>query len=1180
MALPTLTFAGVPLPVWTPAAAAFADRIAGDWRPRNFNDWTWRELQHLPLPPFPADDGPAVVGRVQWPRMASRWATAFVPATYTQLEAVRSAVGNANTPQTLSVGNGTSTAISTSMYLLPPKQLAAVGSGDLWVLPLVDVRWFWWDRPFSTTAAPATWATFLADLGTALGVTLTGDTAIEAVYGVPTDRWAGIAYAPAGLILDAVAESLGRRVVRRLDGTVRLELAATASAVNATNRSTYRSRLRTGGGPAAADVARGLPAGVAVLAGKSVAGLPQTGLYPTTRTFADLVSRGFAAGYAGTATGVAGTTARVTADAVADLASSSATSPSNAAALDGLADVAGGAWYSWRADRHEAEYAGVVGWTPCGFNEWVEWDFRSNACTTTVTAEPLFNPNIYGYYPPGTAGAGSGSGSGSPDDGGDCCTGEPPGDAGACGSGSGGTPDLCPVWYTEYQHLETVAVRVGQSVRPGQLLGWVGRYYTGSHSHFGLGDGPVRMSWPSPIFTIGQTIDVSTWLGYPSEGTRGAGNPARLANFSAAETAYIQSVFAPPLGPGSWKIFYGSPAHQDGEYYANDLFPAGADPYQQNPADQSMAGTPVYNAVAGGADVESTVVFCEELNSQVHSMVVVRHRRRCCPVDGVGSGSGSGGGSGGSGGDTYPPSPTDLPFSNNTITVATGDICITSGAGSGSGSGSGATGLSDDVSSAIVDWIRQQKDNGYVWDGTPFPLVFRIAQASLGLPQNTTIEPAGCTGLSTVCDDICRDPEDCDTTCRTDCTEASDGAPMRFQFYTDATVAGGMTYLDVDTAVTCAWSGRRRTTAFDQDCILYYDSGWTLASPADGTGAVYDLGLDGTFDPLTGGSLVLANPGDPGIEGNYPDTLLIWPACVPACGSGSGSGSGGGSPFIDLVCPGSYDPGCPAQVNSPATYATVSPAAVPPDTGYICVATASTGLTYSYSSTSISSGKKYQVRATQNTGLNGIPQINFRVGGVWSVSNTESPYQAVMNIPGKTYYFTIPAGADRVGFGMYDTVSGGGGACYTIEVDDGSIGPYSLSDFNALSPPGSQADPYLITGSLTCGGVPELVQGLIYQLQNASATGSASGLCYKSRSPAPLTLTLYNNSFSPSPSDWPVVKVYAACPFPTPGTVLATMTVANGTSDSVAVPAGGYFTVDCPFAGFYYAYEYNVILTP
>lgn len=737
-------------------------------------------------------------------------------------------------------------------------------------------------------------------------------------------------------------------------------------------------------------------------------------------------------------------------------------------------------------------------------------------------------------------GVGVGSGSGSAN----CCAdGEPPGDVGECPD----DPAVCVTWRTEYQHLENVAVRVGQSIRPGQLIGYTGRYFNGAHAHFGLGAGPVNIT-ERPTFTIGQTIDIAGWLGYPTVGTRAAGTyPAAAVPFDAGQIAYIESVFAPPLAGPDWKIGYGSPAHADGEYYAVDVVPADVD-FEGAPS-QAMAGVPQCNAVADGADVESVVEFVGELNERVHWMVVVRHRRRCCPADPPAGGSGSGPGAGsGSGGQTDPTpggsGPDAVPPPANRVTVATGEMCF----GVGSGSGPGA-GLSDALSEAIADWVLAQGANGS-WDGSPFPLVARIARAAIALPQGATIEPAGCATLSDECDDLCRDADDCDPTCRTDCPEAPAGAPSRWRFFTDATVAGGLTLLDIDTDVPCAWSGRWRTTVFDQDAILYYDSGWTLASPADGTGAVYDLGLDGTFDPLTGGSLELANAGDPGIEGNYPDTLLLWPACVPeGCPA---------PPVTPLTCPGTSPPVACAStgVTSFYSYETVTPRGTDPagDPGRVCIITESNGAAGIVSATNLDPTKKYQVRAKLTALPNGmVLNFNFKKNGNWSSFSGASGniLTAPLIDDTKTILVSVPAGSSVVGLGTNSDPVQSNSYCYTIELDNGEVG----DDVMDLDSPFVQS----VQGYVTADLVPDVIAGVNY-IVNGFAIGSVSGLVtYHLKTDRAYTMSVKNTGSATA-----TINTYSSNPLPTPGTALNTLVLTAGSTGSIPVPADGFFTVTAP----------------
>lgn len=217
--------------------------------------------------PFPNQiDRPVKLGRLWWPTGASRFAIGHFLATESQLSAIRAA---GPFPGMLVISDGI-TSILAPMSMLPPRPLTQV-PGDAahylkWLLPvgdfgklgepvyiitMVDDRYFWWDRPyvpisiteqrFAGDTNGTTWAQLFAVLGTALGITINVDV-IDAPYIYPAaslseynDRLP--------LLLDLCAASIGQRVIRTFDGKVYTQRARTALAqvqknlaANLTNR--------------------------------------------------------------------------------------------------------------------------------------------------------------------------------------------------------------------------------------------------------------------------------------------------------------------------------------------------------------------------------------------------------------------------------------------------------------------------------------------------------------------------------------------------------------------------------------------------------------------------------------------------------------------------------------------------------------------------------------------------------------------------------------------------------------------------------------------------------------------------------------------------------------------------------------------------------------------------------
>lgn len=405
----SLSFAGTSLNVWSDVAETWANQTLelSDWFPANLNDDTYRQLSYLPLPPFEPDEGPAEVGKLHWPRYASRWSTAFYPVDKTRLDAIRSAVGPTNTPQLLFIGNGTSGTelVQATMYMLPPRPISAVQTteygGDLWVLPLVDQRYWWWYKLFSTDSfvQSLTWDAFLNNIAQCLGVTFYGDTTIEASYGFPTNRWANIKNAPACLILDAVMETLQRRVHVKFNGEVWITRPETAQTAQTVAYNTFRSKIVAGGLSDPSDVARAVPASVAVQFGTQFGNVYSSSIFTHVVTLNDLYNKGLVSGYLPTPYGYPGATGSLMADGYAEWDYSQPCGlPTNFGEITSHSTRMAADWYSWRQGRLEAGYGTLSAWPVNGLTEEAIYRYRGGDSMLIVEAEPTFNPNVYGDY--------------------------------------------------------------------------------------------------------------------------------------------------------------------------------------------------------------------------------------------------------------------------------------------------------------------------------------------------------------------------------------------------------------------------------------------------------------------------------------------------------------------------------------------------------------------------------------------------------------------------------------------------------------------------------------------------------------------------------------------------------------------------------------------------------------
>src|SRR5262245_23720750 len=95
-------------------------------------------LHHLPVP-YPPRREPPRIGVLHWPNSASRWATCHLLATGEQLERLQKLSG----PQDLVFSDGTNS-VTARMFRLVARPVSQRGTNELYLITLVDERYYWW----------------------------------------------------------------------------------------------------------------------------------------------------------------------------------------------------------------------------------------------------------------------------------------------------------------------------------------------------------------------------------------------------------------------------------------------------------------------------------------------------------------------------------------------------------------------------------------------------------------------------------------------------------------------------------------------------------------------------------------------------------------------------------------------------------------------------------------------------------------------------------------------------------------------------------------------------------------------------------------------------------------------------------------------------------------------------
>lgn len=366
MAVAFASYAGVSLPLCTAEADALVaaklplDRVAAFDAPV-----PTALLGEVPLPPLPPPP-PLKLGTLWWPTSATRFARAHFVVNTAKLTAIRAALvaasGSTNGyyAADLVIDDGTGHSVTAAMRMLPPKPLLGADAAEqAFLLTLVDDRWVWWQKGPAASLG-GTWADTVTALAAATGASISIDGSVSA-FAAPSAVWADLGSRPLPLLLDAVAHSVGRRVVVALDGTVTLQEYATAKTEDAAlwaidGVSIYRI---AGGVAAAADARKTAPAQVIVYGADT----------SQTVTLASLAL----ADYSGV-TGLVGTSGTLRCDADTLTA--------------GQAAAVATEWYQWRLAAEDLRFAGVVDADPNGFYDAAEWAFRGDDVSTRFAAYP------------------------------------------------------------------------------------------------------------------------------------------------------------------------------------------------------------------------------------------------------------------------------------------------------------------------------------------------------------------------------------------------------------------------------------------------------------------------------------------------------------------------------------------------------------------------------------------------------------------------------------------------------------------------------------------------------------------------------------------------------------------------------------------------------------------------
>lgn len=272
-------------------------------------------------------------------------------------------------------------ALSTEMFALAPHPISdySGASKTVWILPIVDRRWFWQWKNIGTgpgTGDTTDWDAYYDFFGDKLGGFTINNASVPAIYGDP-QTLPTLKYANAATTLDAIARSVGQRVVRHITGEVR-----TYGPTTATTR--WNANTVDADGPTAYGIWRQLAGGS--FSYKAAASMPAT-----IRVIEGTVNQAVTAETAGATAWTVGAEATIftqypAGEVEADFAEQVATD-----------------WVGWRAGKKsDIAFVGVKAWATTGFEDFVAFSHgalgqspatRIVTCPENLDIHPVSSPN-------------------------------------------------------------------------------------------------------------------------------------------------------------------------------------------------------------------------------------------------------------------------------------------------------------------------------------------------------------------------------------------------------------------------------------------------------------------------------------------------------------------------------------------------------------------------------------------------------------------------------------------------------------------------------------------------------------------------------------------------------------------------------------------------------------------
>lgn len=304
--------------------------------------------------------------QVYWPTGAARWAIGYFFADdKSKQKIVTAAHPDSSTNTALELRVVQNQTFTANLFLLTPRKVSCVeGGNNVWLLPLVDERYFWQFRDigdFDVTTA-STWANMFTQFDSRLGISISADTA-AANYLIPDPEELTRKHDNAGVLLDAVAHSIGQRIVRWPDGTIKSMNWSTSAAQLVDNVESKTPWQQIAGG----ELDFGpVPASVNVVCRRFVF---HVAIPDKIKSYSEAAS----AHLTSPAT-TSGTVKTIHTTAYADFTTDGSTVDNNAA-LDNLAEEIASDFYDSTLNAYDRTFVGIKLWDTCGYDDHVLYQF-------------------------------------------------------------------------------------------------------------------------------------------------------------------------------------------------------------------------------------------------------------------------------------------------------------------------------------------------------------------------------------------------------------------------------------------------------------------------------------------------------------------------------------------------------------------------------------------------------------------------------------------------------------------------------------------------------------------------------------------------------------------------------------------------------------------------------------